>query len=79
MAENSLLGPRYVHWRVVCALVAVILLPSVCAAWLNGWTFFSFPLGTFLVWIGVPLGLIAVAMMIPRIQEEEAEEEALDP
>lgn len=77
MAEHSILGPRYVQWRAFIALIAVILVPCLLAAWLSGWTFFSFPLGTFLVWLGVPFGLVAVAMMIPSIQEDD--EEALDP
>jgi len=75
MAENSKLGPRYPQWRFVIAVVALIVLLSVCAAWLNGWSYFAFPLGTFLVWFGVPVGLVAIAMMVPGAEDEEA----LDP
>jgi len=76
MAEHSILGPRFVRRRAAFALIMVILLPCLCAAWLNGWQLFSFPLGTFLVWLGVPVGLIAVAMIVPRVEEDE---EVLDP
>lgn len=76
MAEYPIFGQRHVQWRMVFAVVAMILLPSVFATWLNGWHFFSFPLGTFLVWFGVPLGLIAVAMIVSRTTNDE---EAMDP
>ena len=72
MAEHTTLKPRDAHWRLVLALIAVVLLPSLCAAWFNGWSFFSFPFGTFLIWLGVPLGLIALAMMIPSDGDDEA-------
>ena len=72
MAEHSIQRPRYAHRRTVVALIALIVLPSICAAWLNGWSFFSFPLGTFLIWLGVPFGLVAAVLMIPLAEDEEA-------
>jgi len=72
MGKSTILEPRKLQWRMVIVLVALIVLPCICAAWLGGWRFFSFPLGTFLVWLGVPLGLIAVAMMIPSVRDDEA-------
>jgi len=74
MAEYSILSPRPVNWRMVVALIAVIFVPCALAAWLSGWNFFSFPLGTFLIWLGVPLGLVALVAMIPSAPDDEASE-----
>ena len=71
MGETSFLGPRYANWRAAIALFGVLVVLPAFAAWLNGWSLFSFPLGTFLVALGVPICLIALALMIAQAPDDE--------
>jgi small neutral amino acid transporter SnatA (MarC family) len=74
MADLSFLGPERAYLRAVIALILVVVVPVFCAGLLNEWRYFAFPLGTFVVALGIPLGLIAVAMIAPRIADEETPE-----
>lgn len=71
MADHSFLGPGRADWRAIVALILVIVVPVSCSGLLNEWRFFAFPLGTYLVALGIPVGLIAVAMIAPRSVDDE--------
>jgi len=68
---RTLLGPGFAHWRAMIGLIVVIIVPIACAGWLNAWQVFAFPLGTFLVAVFVPLGIIFAGMIAPRSIDEE--------
>ncbi len=74
MAKHSFLAPEYAQHRAFLGLILVILVPLVCADWLNDWTLFVFPLGTFVLALLVPIALIAVAFTVPREADDEPEQ-----
>lgn len=68
---RTYLGPDFARLRAIIGLLIVIIVPIVCAEPLNAWSFFAFPLGSFCVAVLVPLGIILVAMAVPRSFDEE--------
>jgi len=74
VSESSILSPQYAQHRALIALIVVIVIPVLCAGWLNGFRLFAFPFGTFLTALIVPLALVVVAFAVPRAAEEELEE-----